>query len=274
MPVPELPEVETTRRGIAGALVGKRLTGARVRDGRLRWPVDANLDAELRGVTVAAVDRRGKYLVLRLDRGSDLILHLGMSGSLRVIPEALPAGKHDHVDVCVDDGRVLRLTDPRRFGAVVLARGGADEHPLLAKLGVEPLTVDFSGAYLFSRSRRLRGPVKSFLMDARVVVGLGNIYANETLFRAGVRPAVAAGRIALGRYERIAEAASVTLKAALAAGGTTLRDFAAADGRPGYFSQQLLVYGRGGAPCRVCATPIRESRTAGRSTFWCHRCQR
>jgi formamidopyrimidine-DNA glycosylase len=278
--VPELPEVETTRRGIARALVGRRLLGAVVRDPRLRWPVDAGLDAAVAGARVRAVDRRGKYLVLRLEGGTDVILHLGMSGSLRLAAAAQLPGRHDHVDLRVDGGRVLRLSDPRRFGAVVLAPGGADAHPLLAGLGVEPLSADstasadFTAKRLHARSRGLRSAVKAFLMDARVVVGIGNIYASEALFRAGVRPAVSAGRVSLARYQRIVDAAVTTLSAAVAAGGTTLRDFTATDGRPGYFRQQLLVYGRGGQPCPRCGGRIVESRLGGRGTFHCPRCQR
>jgi len=272
--MPELPEVETTRRGIAPHVTGRRVEKVIVRQRRLRWPVPAALDRELPGQVIASVSRRAKYLLLGTDRGT-VILHLGMSGNLRLVPAAEPPGKHDHVDIVLDDGRALRLRDPRRFGAVLWTRTDPAGHQLLRDLGPEPLDEDhFDGDYLFQRSRGRRQSVKTFLMDSHTVVGVGNIYANEALFMAGIRPGIAAGRISRPRYRRLAEAVVQVLGDAIAAGGTTLRDFLASDGRPGYFAQQLRVYGRAGLPCPVCGTPIRGTRLGQRSTFYCPQCQK
>ncbi len=270
--MPELPEVETTRRGIAPHLTGQRLIGAVVRDARLRWPVPHGLDRRLAGRAVLAVNRRAKYLLLTVEGGT-LILHLGMSGSLRLVAAEAPPGKHDHVDLLLSDGRALRLHDPRRFGAVLWTTEEPARHPLLANLGPEPLSESFNGDYLFSRSRGRRGAVKSFIMDAHVVVGVGNIYANEALFLAGIDPRRAAGRIAAARYVRLGTAIRGVLEAAIAEGGTTLRDFVGGDGRPGYFAQSLKVYGRAGEPCTSCGGPVRQLRLGQRSTFFCQQCQ-
>lgn len=272
--MPELPEVETTRRGIAPWLEGRRLLGARVRQPRLRWPVPADLDARVRGRRVRQVRRRAKYLLLDLGNDDWLLLHLGMSGSLRVLPKDSPPGPHDHLDLLLEERRLLRLRDPRRFGAVLWWHGLPQAHPRLRRLGPEPLSATFSGAHLYGLSRARRTPVKAFIMDQRVVVGIGNIYANEALFAAGIHPGRAAGRIALSRYRRLVAAIRETLEAAIAQGGTTLRDFEQADGRPGYFAQTLRVYGRAGRPCPRCGTPIRRRELGGRSAWWCPRCQR
>lgn len=271
--MPELPEVETTRRGIEPHLRGRRVARVVVRQPRLRWPVPADLEQRLAGRTIEAVHRRAKYLWLPFGAGS-LLMHLGMSGSLRVIRADEPAGYHDHVDVVLDDGAALRLHDPRRFGAVLWAEGDIACHPLLAALGPEPLGDSFDGDYLFERSRGRSLPVKSLLMDGRVVVGVGNIYANEALFGAGIRPDRAAGRIARERYRRLADEVKRVLARSIAQGGTTLRDFVGGDGKPGYFSQQLLVYGRGGAPCKTCRSALIETRLGQRSTVYCRTCQR
>ncbi|RMG28944.1 MAG: bifunctional DNA-formamidopyrimidine glycosylase/DNA-(apurinic or apyrimidinic site) lyase [Gammaproteobacteria bacterium] len=270
--MPELPEVETTRRGIAPHLEGKRLLGAVVRERRLRRPVPEGLDARIRGRRVAGVRRRGKYLILDLEDDGGLLVHLGMSGSLRLVPCHRPPGPHDHVDLRIAGGRCLRLTDPRRFGLVLWAPD-PDGHPLLRELGPEPLTADFTGAYLWRKSRGRRVAVKHFLMDGRVVAGVGNIYANEALFRAGIHPARPAGRISKARYARLAQALREVLAEAVDAGGTTLRDFTDSHGRPGYFRRALAVYHREGRPCPRCGTPIRSLRLGQRSTFYCPRCQ-
>ena len=271
--MPELPEVETTLRGILPHTEGHRIVAVVVRQPRLRWPVPDQLATELVGHAIDAVQRRAKYLLLRIGAGH-LLLHLGMSGSLRVVEAASPAQPHDHVDIVLDDGNALRLRDPRRFGAVLWCSGDIDHHPLLAQLGPEPLGDDFDGDYLYRLSQGRRTAVKPFLMAQQVVVGVGNIYANEALFVAGIDPARAAGRISRARYRRLAEAIREVLAAAIRAGGTTLRDFRHSDGKPGYFSQELRVYGREGLPCPRCATPLRGLRLGQRATTYCPRCQR
>ncbi len=270
--MPELPEVETTRRGIAPHLVGRRIEALKIRQPNLRWPIPPVLRRKLPGQRVEAVERRAKYLLVHTAAGSAL-LHLGMSGSLRVLPGDTPAGKHDHVDWLLDSGRLLRFTDPRRFGSQ-LWQAPHTIHPLLADLGPEPLDAEFDGAHLWRKSRGRAAAVKTFLMDQRVVVGVGNIYVSEALFAAGIRPGRAAGSISLARYERLAQEIRRILVHAITRGGTTLRDFLSPDGEPGYFEQELFVYGRAGQPCRVCTTPIRSVRIGQRSTFYCPTCQR
>ncbi len=271
--MPELPEVETTLRGIAPHVAGRRVAAVVVRQPRLRWPVPTELSERLPGERIERLRRRAKYLLLETARGT-AIVHLGMSGSLRVLTEPKPPGKHDHVDIVLETGVILRLTDPRRFGAVLWTEAPPEHHPLLTDLGPEPLGPDFSGAYLHQRSRRRQTAVKPFLMDAHVVVGIGNIYANEALFRAGIRPDRRAGAVSAERYQRLADAVRAVLEEAIAAGGTTLRDFVDSAGRPGYFAQQLSVYGRGGEACAACGAILREVRLGQRSTVWCPRCQR
>ncbi len=271
--MPELPEVETTRRGIAPHVEGRRVTKVVVRQRRLRWPVPRALQRELTGQTVRSVGRRAKYLLLGTDAGT-AILHLGMSGSLRLVPADSPPGPHDHVDLVLDDGNCLRLTDPRRFGALLWTRADPARHPLLRDLGPEPFDAAFNGAYLYRRARGRRLAVKNFLMDSHIVAGVGNIYANEALFLAGIHPARPAGRISARRYERLAQSVRDILQQAIAQGGTTLRDFVGGDGRPGYFRQTLRVYGRAGQPCPVCNTRLRVTHIGQRSTFYCPRCQR
>ena len=271
--MPELPEVETTRRGIAPHVEGRRVTKVVVRQRRLRWPVPRALQRELTGQTVKSVGRRAKYLLLGTDAGT-AILHLGMSGSLRLVPADSPPGPHDHVDLVLDDGNCLRLTDPRRFGALLWTRADPARHPLLRDLGPEPFDAAFNGAYLYRRARGRRLAVKNFLMDSHIVAGVGNIYANEALFLAGIHPARPAGCISARRYERLAQSVRDILQQAIAQGGTTLRDFVGGDGRPGYFRQTLRVYGRAGQPCPVCNTRLRVTHIGQRSTFYCPRCQR
>ena len=271
--MPELPEVETARRGLAPHLEGRTVTGVVLRRPDLRWPIPAQVRRDLPGRRIVGVRRRAKYLLLDTDAGDSALLHLGMSGMLRVLPAATPVGAHDHVDLALDSGRVLRFTDPRRFGCLLWQAAGT-EHELLHGLGPEPLSDAFDGDWLFARSRGRRAPVKTFLMDQRIVVGVGNIYAAESLFRAGISPLRAAGRVSRERYAALAEAARGILAHAIARGGTTLRDFLAPDGAPGYFEQELSAYGRGGEPCPRCGRPLRQAAIAQRATVWCGHCQR
>ena len=270
--MPELPEVETTRRGLAPQLVGHRVRAVVVREPRLRWPVAPELIEHLPGQRIETVTRRAKYLLVGTRAGSAL-LHLGMSGSLRVVPERTPPGPHDHVDWRLDGHRVLRLTDPRRFGCELWQPPGT-VHELLRGLGPEPLDEGFDGDVLWLRSRGRKSAVKLLIMDQSVVVGVGNIYASEALFAAGIDPRRAAGHIARERYARLARAIRHVLQRAIDCGGTTLRDFTAPDGARGYFVQELAVYGRAGQPCRACGTPIRHCVLGGRATYYCPRCQR
>lgn len=271
-PMPELPEVETTRRGIAPHLEGHRVERVVLRRPDLRWPIPAAVERLLPGQPIQAVARRAKYLLLHTGAGSAL-MHLGMSGSLRVIDAATPAGKHDHVDMVLDDGRLLRFNDPRRFGCLLWQAPG-EVHPLLAGLGPEPLSADFDGDWLWRLSRGRRTAVKVFLMDQAVVVGVGNIYASEALFAAGIHPSRPAGRVSRERYRQLAAAVQDILGQAIERGGTTLRDFIRPDGAPGYFEQELRVYGRAGKPCPGCGTPLRTRVLGQRNTFFCPRCQR
>lgn len=270
--MPELPEVETTRRGVEPHCKGRTVVQLTVRDSRLRWPVSRQLAKQVQGQVITAIERRGKYLLFRTTAGS-LLLHLGMSGSLRVVTPDAPIGRHDHVDILLEGGACLRYHDPRRFGSLMWLASGDSAHPLLRNLGPEPLSADFSGQFLYWRSRGRKGAVKSFIMDAKVVVGVGNIYANEALFLSGIRPGRAAGRISLDRYERLADVIKQVLTSAISQGGTTLRDFVGGDGKPGYFAQQLYVYGRAGQPCKACGSLLREQRLGQRSSVYCVTCQ-
>ena len=270
--MPELPEVETTRRGLAPHLIGRKVVALDIRQPRLRWPIPRTLRTKLPGQRIDDIERRAKYLLVHTKAGSAL-LHLGMSGSLRVLPASTPIGAHDHVDWKLDSGRVLRFTDPRRFGSQLWQPPGK-VHPLLADLGPEPLGEDFDGDHLWQRSRGRSAAVKVFLMDQAIVVGVGNIYASEALFAAGVHPKRAAGSISRERYARIATEIKRILNYAITRGGTTLRDFINPDSEPGYFEQELFVYGREGQPCKVCGTPIRAITQGQRTTFYCPRCQR
>ena len=271
--MPELPEVETTRRGIRRALRGRHVTEFVLRNHKLRWPVDRALVKTLPSQAVRDVHRRAKYLLIELDGGT-LIAHLGMSGSLRVMPVEAPWLKHDHYELRLEDGRGLRFNDPRRFGSLHWVTDDPLEHPLLAGLGPEPLDAAFDGAYLSGRARGRKVAVKQFLMDQRIVVGVGNIYASEALFRAGIHPRRAAGKVSGERYVRLAEAVKAVLGEAVQQGGTTLRDYVNADGTPGYFRQKLYVYERAGEPCCRCSTPIRKLAQGQRSTYFCPACQK
>ncbi len=271
--MPELPEVETIRRGIAPHLIGRRVESVVVRQPRLRRPVPAELAEHLDGQPLQAVGRRGKYLLLHFPNGT-LLIHLGMSGSLRVLPGASPAGRHDHLDLCFEGERRLRLHDPRRFGLVDWQALGTT-HPWLARLGPEPLDADFHAQWLTQQAAGRRRPIKSLVMDSAVVVGVGNIYANEALWQAGIHPRRPAGDLAPPELVRLVEAIRQVLQAAIAQGGTTLRDFTRADGRPGYFAQSLAVYGRAGEPCNRpgCGGRIEQTVIAQRSSYYCPQCQ-
>jgi len=270
--MPELPEVETTRRGIMPHARGERVAAVTVRDRRLRWPVPDELALMLPGATIEDIQRRGKYLLFRTDAGC-LIAHLGMSGSLRVVTPRDPPQKHDHVDIELASGKILRYNDPRRFGCMLWTLADPAGHQLLAHLGPEPLEPGFDADYLFGLSRGRKAAVKTFIMDSRVVVGVGNIYANEALFLAGIRPGRAAGRVSRPRYEKLVAAIQAVLSAAITQGGTTLRDFVGGDGQPGYFRQQLNVYDHAGEPCPACGMELSETRLGQRSTVYCRDCQ-
>ncbi|MBD9438084.1 bifunctional DNA-formamidopyrimidine glycosylase/DNA-(apurinic or apyrimidinic site) lyase [Pseudoxanthomonas sp. PXM03] len=275
--MPELPEVETTRRGLAPHVEGRRIQAVTLRRPDLRWPIPPEVARELPGQRIDAVRRRAKYLLMDTAAGS-AVLHLGMSGSLRVLPATTPVGAHDHVDIALDgergrSGRVLRFTDPRRFGCLLWQPVG-QVHPLLQGLGPEPLSDAFDGDYLFALSRGRRAPVKTFLMDQAVVVGVGNIYAAESLFRAGISPLRAAGKVSRERYVALAAAVKDILAYAITRGGTTLRDFLDPDGAPGYFEQELSAYGRGGEACPRCGRAMKQATIGQRTTVWCGYCQR
>ena len=270
--MPELPEVETTRRGIEPHLLGKRVSHVLVREPRLRWPVSDELTQSLTGQVIEAVERRAKYLLVKT-RAGRVMIHLGMSGSLRVLSGSSEVGKHDHIDIGLGNDQLMRYRDPRRFGSVFWLPGESS-HALLADLGPEPLGDTFDGAYLHAVSRGRKTAVKSFLMNSHVVVGVGNIYANEALFLAGIRPDVAAGKISRPRYARLVTVIREVLASAIAAGGTSLKDFVREDGSPGYFKQALKVYGRGGQACSHCSSVLAEIRLGQRTTVFCRRCQR
>jgi formamidopyrimidine-DNA glycosylase len=269
--MPELPEVETTRRGLL-PLLGQGVEAVMVRNAALRWPVPADLCSILPGQRLQELGRRAKYILARFDRGT-LLLHLGMSGRLCLLEQEELPSKHDHFDLLFQNGAVLRLRDPRRFGAVLWIPGDPKQHVLLRELGPEPLEPGFDSPYLYHATRGRSAAIKTVIMDSHLVVGVGNIYASEALFRARINPKVAACKLSAARCERLAQEIKSTLNDAIAAGGSSLRDFFGADGNPGYFQQQYFVYGRSGEPCRVCGTPIKTIRQGQRSTFYCPQCQ-
>lgn len=271
--LPELPEVETTRRGIEPHIANQTISKAIIRQAMLRWPVPEELIAALPGLVVSRVERRGKYLLLQTP-DAVLIIHLGMSGSLRIVSKDTAAGKHDHFDFILSSGKVLRFTDPRRFGCLLWHRGDINDHKLIRALGPEPLTDEFDGEHLYKLSKGRKAPVKTFIMDSKVVVGVGNIYANEALYLAGIHPVRKAGAISLQRYENLASQIKQVLSRAIEVGGTTLRDFTNSEGEPGYFKQSLFVYGRGGQACAKCGEVLKEVRVGQRSTVYCGQCQR
>lgn len=270
--MPELPEVETSRRGIAPHMEQQQISGVIVRDRRLRWPVPDDIDQHLPGQRISAVRRRAKYLLIETPGGTAM-LHLGMSGSVRIIEQGEPAGKHDHVDIEFTSGKALRFRDPRRFGSLLWS-AEPYRHALLRNLGPEPLSDEFDGAYLAAAARGRKVSIKQFIMNASIVVGVGNIYASEALFIAGIHPKRQAGRVSAARLDLLAHAIKEVLERAITAGGTTLNDFVGGDGEPGYFRQKLNVYGRDDEGCRVCGQPITAIVQGQRSTFYCKRCQR
>jgi len=311
--MPELPEVEITRRGLAAHLTGLSIADVVIRNASLRWPVPKNLSKLLCGKTILSLKRRAKYLLMDCGNGHSriaapdneihharsplpnplprageganeslrefhvagtLILHLGMSGSLRILPANTPAEKHDHFDLILNNGTLMRLRDPRRFGAVLWHSGDVHAHPLLASLGPEPLEDDFDARYLYQATRGRSVSIKQCLMNNRVVVGVGNIYTNEALFRAGIKPQLAAGKLSLPRCAKLVEEIRATLAEAIRLGGSTLRDFVGTSGQPGYFQQHYWVYGRGGEPCRKCGSPIKQIKQGQRSSFYCGVCQK
>lgn len=278
--MPELPEVETTKAGIAPYIQNQKIRKLDVRQAKLRWPIPDELASLVKNQAVLDVRRRAKYLLI--DIGSEktgklkgtIIIHLGMSGSLRVIEGKLPAAeKHEHFDICISNGVTLRYTDPRRFGACVWQAAGADSN-LLDHLGPEPLSQEFDDDYLFNRSRKRTSAIKTFIMDQKIVVGVGNIYASESLFLSGINPKKAAGKVSKQKYAALTLSIKQVLNKAIADGGTTLKDFVGSDGKPGYFAQQLRVYGRAGEPCINCKTPIKQITQGQRSTFYCPKCQK
>lgn len=270
--MPELPEVETTLQGIKPHVEGKTILALSVRESRLRWPIPLDLPEKLQGQNVRSIGRRGKYLLFGLDHGY-LILHLGMSGSLRVIETPETPRKHDHWDLVLECGRILRYHDPRRFGCLLYTEEDPTQHALIQSLGPEPLSPDFDGGWLYQKSRGSKVTVKTFIMNAKQVVGVGNIYANESLFRAGISPRRRAGSVGRAAYLKLGKAIQAVLSASIAQGGTTLRDFVNSSGEPGYFRQTLEVYERADEPCRICGDTIQMERQAQRSTYWCPSCQ-
>ncbi len=271
--MPELPEVETTCRGLAPWLIGVRIQDVQVRERRMRWPLVRSFESDLKGQTIRTVHRRAKYILIEMAERT-LMIHLGMSGSLRVVDPQVSPKTHDHVDVLLASGRCVRFNDPRRFGSLHVIHGDPGQHPLLAKLGPEPLSETFSADWLHRRTRRRQVAIKPFIMNAMIVVGVGNIYASEALFQAGVHPARTAGKLTMAECVKLVGAIKKVLSAAITAGGTTLRDYVNSDGHPGYFQQKLFVYGRTSEPCRRCQTPIRHKVQGQRTTFWCPTCQR
>lgn len=270
--MPELPEVEVCRLGISPHVIGNVVSKVVVRNARLRWPIPEEVQGIV-GQSVITVDRRAKYLLLRFSTGT-LLLHLGMSGTIRVIDESTPVAKHDHFDLVFINGTALRLNDPRRFGAVLWLEGHQDAQGLLSKLGPEPLSDDFSHGHLFLKAKKRKIPIKTFLMNNHIVVGVGNIYANEALFQAGIQPTTKVGDISEQRFNKLTDIIKQVLSAAIEQGGTTLKDFTQADGRPGYFAQSLLVYGRAGEDCLSCKTMLLEIKQSGRSSVYCPNCQK
>jgi formamidopyrimidine-DNA glycosylase len=271
--MPELPEVETTRRGIEPALRGQTIRSIVVREPRLRWRVPRELPQEAAGQKLRDLRRRAKYLLFDLENGT-MILHLGMSGSLRLMQCSIPPATHDHVDIVLDSGLCLRFNDPRRFGSLLWTREDPLEHPLLRSLAPEPLSPQFNGAYLARAAAGRSVAIKQLIMNSQIVVGVGNIYASEALFRAGIRPRRSAKRVTRAEFDTLAKAIKATLRDAIRAGGTTLRDYVNPEGSPGYFRQKLFVYERSREPCRVCRTPIRQFVQVARSTYFCPKCQK
>ncbi len=270
--MPELPEVETSCRGIAPHCINAKIVDIVIRQSKLRWPVEPALGRLLAQQTILAVKRRGKYLLLEMHIGN-LMIHLGMSGSLRIVEQSLAVSKHDHVDIVLDNGKLIRYNDPRRFGSVIFNQLGL-EHPLLIQLGVEPLTDDFNGDYLFAITQKRKVAIKALIMNSQVVVGVGNIYAQESLFRCGISPKRMANNISKSRIKHLVDEIKLVLNEAIAAGGSSLKDFTAVDGKPGYFQHTHQVYGRGGEPCTKCQKTLKQAVIGQRTTVYCGSCQR
>ncbi len=271
--MPELPEVETTVTGIKPLISGQKITNIVIREHRLRWPIPADLPQILQEQTVMSVTRRAKYILIKFHHGT-LLVHLGMSGSLRFLDKDFEVAKHDHVDIIFNNVNCLRFRDPRRFGAIVWTNDEVNQHKLIAHLGPEPLLDDFNVDYVFHRSRNRTISIKQFIMDSKIVVGVGNIYASESLFLAGIHPTRATGRISKARYQKLCNAIKEVLSLAIAQGGTTLKDFRNSDGKPGYFKQELQVYDRTGQACKKCSQTIKHITQNNRSSYFCSRCQR
>ncbi len=271
--MPELPEVETSLRGILPYCKNQLVTGVIIRNFNLRWPVSRSLASQLSGQHIKEISRRAKYLLFETDKGT-LILHLGMSGSLRVIGNDEPALKHDHVDIQLANNQTLRFNDPRRFGSIHFTRKPVTLHKLIRDLGPEPLSAEFTAGYLHATARNRKIAIKNFIMNSKIVVGVGNIYASESLYLAGIHPARPASRISLPRYEKLVSSIKQVLQAAIDSGGSTLNDFIQPDGQPGYFQHHFRVYGKSGQPCEQCHRPIRQMTIGQRSTFYCTQCQR
>ncbi|MGY8814784.1 MAG: bifunctional DNA-formamidopyrimidine glycosylase/DNA-(apurinic or apyrimidinic site) lyase [Gammaproteobacteria bacterium] len=271
--MPELPEVETTCRGISPHIINACVDKVEIRNYKLRWPVPKIIVTLLPGMIAKSVLRRSKYILIQFDVGW-LIIHLGMSGSLRLVHKSVVHEKHDHIDIIFDTGIVLRYKDPRKFGSILWTTDDPSNHKLLKNLGPEPLSIDFSPDYLYARSRRKTQSIKTFIMSSRNVAGVGNIYANEALFNSGIMPGAEAGKLSLKRCEKLTNSIKYILKKAIKKGGTTLRDFVNSDGNPGYFQQELYVYGREGLPCKICNKPLRSNSINQRSSFYCTACQR
>ncbi|KAF3978367.1 MAG: bifunctional DNA-formamidopyrimidine glycosylase/DNA-(apurinic or apyrimidinic site) lyase [Methylococcales symbiont of Iophon sp. n. MRB-2018] len=271
--MPELPEVETICRGISPHIIGKTFSHIIVRQAQLRWAIPDNLDAQCQGHSIKSVSRRAKYLLLKISSGQTIIIHLGMSGSLRITDSKYKAGKHDHVDFVFTDNTLLRFNDPRKFGSILLTTLPVDKHKLISALGPEPLSEQFDGQHLYSISKNKITSVKSFIMNGHNVVGVGNIYASESLFMAGIHPARQAGRISLKRYQKLAECIKIILQKAIDQGGTTLRDFVNEQGKPGYFQQSLSVYGRNSEACVSCSSTIKQIKITQRASYFCPKCQ-
>lgn len=268
--MPELPEVETSKRGIEPYLVGQSIIRSRVSQPKLRWPISQEI-VDIQDMKIIGIQRRAKYILIELEIGW-IIVHLGMSGSVRILPVDSPINKHDHIDLILSNERILRYTDPRRFGAWLFAPT-LENHSLLSHLGPEPLSDDFTPEYLLERAKKKTTPIKTWLMDNRVVVGVGNIYACESLFEANISPLRKAQTLTFQEAEKLVSVIKTVLQRSITQGGTTLRDFTQSDGKPGYFAQQLFVYGRSGKQCKVCGGLISSVKQAQRSTFFCHICQ-